>query len=94
MRQLLITLGNATTCRQINNHASMRDVQWMTQNCLMTFDTIGIWPETVDGTDLVVGARSWSGSDFVAGDDFGKLKLYNYPVVKPKVIFIMQKNPA
>ena len=47
----------------------MRDVQWMTQNCLMTFDTIGIWPETVDGTDLVVGARSWSGSDFVAGDD-------------------------
>ena len=63
----------------------MRDVQWVTQNCLMTFDTIGIWPETVDGTDLVVGARSWSGSDFVAGDDFGKLKLYNYPVVKPKV---------
>ena len=67
----------------------MRDVQWVTQNCLMTFDTIGIWPETVDGTDLVVGARSWSGSDFVAGDDFGKLKLYNFPVVKPKVILIL-----
>ena len=90
MRQLLITLGNATTCRQINNHASMRDVQWVTQNCLMTFDTIGIWPETVDGTDLVVGAKNLSGTQFVAGDDFGKLKLYNYPVIKPKVSFYSQ----
>ena len=26
-----------------------------------------------------------SGTQFVAGDDFGKLKLYNYPVIKPKV---------
>ena len=49
--QIMIS-GNSTTCRQINNHASMRDVQWKTQNCLMTFETIGIWPETVDGTDL------------------------------------------
>jgi len=80
-----LSYWNATTCRQINNHASMRDVQWKTQNCLMTFETIGIWPETVDGTDLVVGAKSLSENQFVAGDDFGKLKLYNYPVIKPKI---------
>ena len=34
---------------------------------------------------LVVGAKSLSGTQFVAGDDFGKLKVYNYPVIKPKV---------
>ena len=52
MKIKIMISGNSTTCRQINNHASMRDVQWKTQNCLMTFETIGIWPETVDGTDL------------------------------------------
>ena len=35
---------------------------------------------------LVVGAKSLSENQFVAGDDFGKLKLYNYPVIKPKVL--------
>ena len=53
---------------------------------------VGIWPETVDGTDLVVGAKSLSGTQFVAGDDFGKLKLYNYPVAKPKVTLDQPHN--
>ena len=39
---------------------------------------------------LVVGAKSLSENQFVAGDDFGKLKLYNYPVIKPKVLEISQ----
>ena len=63
----------------------MRDVDWVSQNCLMTFHTIGIWPETVDGTDLVLGNKNKSGTHFVAGDDFGKIKIYQYPVSKPKV---------
>ena len=37
---------------------------------------------------LVVGAKSLSENQFVAGDDFGKLKLYNYPVIKPKVLLL------
>ena len=42
---------------------------------------------------LVVGAKSLSENQFVAGDDFGKLKLYNYPVIKPKVLpFLKMAN--
>ena len=78
-------VGNATTCRSVNNHAAMRDVDWVTQNCLVSFDTIGVWPETIDGTDLTMGCKSTSGKYFASGDDFGKLKLYNHPVNKPKV---------
>ena len=81
----ILLTGNGNTCRQIYNHSSMRDVEWVTQNCLMTFETIGIWPETVDGTDLVIGSKSKDSNFFVAGDDFGKIKLYNYPVTKTKV---------
>ena len=82
---LISFVGNATTCRSVNNHAAMRDVEWVTQNCLVSFDTIGVWPETIDGTDLTMGCKSPSGKYFASGDDFGKLKLYNHPVNKPKV---------
>lgn len=51
----------------------------------MAFQTLGIWPESVDGTDLTAGARNHASNLFVAGDDFGKLKLYKYPVIQPKV---------
>ena len=63
----------------------MRDVSWVSQNCLVSFDTIGIWPETIDGTDLTVGCKSGTDKYFATGDDFGKLKLYDFPVNKPKV---------
>ena len=73
----------------------MRDVDWVTQNCLVSFDTIGVWPETIDGTDLTMGCKSASGKYFASGDDFGKLKLYNHPVNKPKVslkLAVLLKN--
>ena len=85
INQLTCFTGNATTCRPVTNHATMRDTNWVTQNCLVSFDTIGIWPETIDGTDLTIGCKSSTNAFFATGDDFGKLKLYNYPVNKPKV---------
>ena len=42
----------------------------MTHNCVVSFDTIGIWPETIDGTDLTVGCKSSTSSYFASGDDF------------------------
>ena len=45
----------------------------------------GIWPETVDGIDLTTGCKNVSNTLFVSGDDFGKIKVYSYPVCWPKV---------
>ena len=103
-------VGNANTCRQVSNHSTLRDITWSTHNCLITFDTIGIfllfyislkyiltyylyflnfflgiWPETVDGIDLTTGCKNVSNTLFVSGDDFGKIKVYSYPVCWPKV---------
>ena len=82
---MISILGNANTCRQVSNHSSLRDVTWKTQNCLITFDTIGIWPETVDGIDLTAGCKNATNTLLASGDDFGKVKLYSYPVAWPKV---------
>lgn len=64
----------------------MRDIEWATNNCTITFQTIGIWPEGADGTDVNNCAKSRDCRLLVTADDFGKVKLYNYPVTQPKVI--------
>nr|XP_023029644.1 echinoderm microtubule-associated protein-like 2 isoform X2 [Leptinotarsa decemlineata] len=75
---------NAGTCRQIPQSSIVRDVEWATNNCTITFTTVGIWPETADGTDVNYCDRSHSSELMVTGDDFGRVKLYNYPVSQTK----------
>jgi microtubule-associated protein-like 1/2 len=43
----------------------------------------GIWPPLADGTDINAVDRSHSGKVLASADDFGLVKLFNYPVVKP-----------
>ena len=69
----------------MTNHASLRDVTWATQTCILGFNTVGVWPETIDGTDLNTCARSHNQKFLATGDDFGKIKLYSYPTMQPKV---------
>ena len=39
----------------------------------------------MDGIDLTTGCKNVSNTLFVSGDDFGKIKVYSYPVCWPKV---------
>lgn len=64
----------------------MRDIQWASQNCSLSFQTVGIWPEHADGTDINAVSRSSDRSLVATADDFGKVKLYTYPASQPKVI--------
>uniref|UniRef100_A0A1B6EW60 Uncharacterized protein n=1 Tax=Cuerna arida TaxID=1464854 RepID=A0A1B6EW60_9HEMI len=75
---------NAGLCRQVPQSASMRDVEWFSQNCVLSFSTIGIWPENADGTDVNACARSHDSRLLATADDFGKVKLYSYPVTQPR----------
>lgn len=63
----------------------LRDVEWATNNCTLTFTSLGIWPENADGTDVNYCDRSHNMNLLATGDDFGKVKLFSYPVVQPKV---------
>ncbi|XP_046384237.1 echinoderm microtubule-associated protein-like 2 isoform X2 [Ischnura elegans] len=75
---------NASLCRQIPQSSQLRDVEWATHTCTLSFGTIGVWPEGADGTDINNCDRSHDGSLMATADDFGKVKLYSYPVCQPK----------
>jgi hypothetical protein len=73
-------------CRQITSGSTLRDTEWATQSCTISFETIGIWPEGADGTDVNTATKSKDKHLIATGDDFGKVKLYSYPASKQKVI--------
>ncbi|XP_063365069.1 echinoderm microtubule-associated protein-like 2 [Cydia amplana] len=75
---------NATTCRQVPTPTSLRDATWATHTCPIAFQTVGVWPETADGTDINSCTRSHDSRLAATGDDFGKVKLFAYPVTQPK----------
>ncbi|XP_077290985.1 echinoderm microtubule-associated protein-like 2 isoform X2 [Arctopsyche grandis] len=75
---------NPTTCRQITNTSSLRDVEWDSNTCTLSFQTIGIWPENADGTDINSCESSHDNRLVATGDDFGKVKLFSYPTTQPK----------
>ncbi|XP_044004070.1 echinoderm microtubule-associated protein-like 2 isoform X2 [Aphidius gifuensis] len=77
---------NPGVCRQIPQSSSLRDVDWATHTCSISFETIGIWPEGADGTDVNICARSGDGKLLATGDDFGKVKLFSYPACQPKTL--------
>jgi len=75
---------NASVCRQIPQSSQLRDTEWATTTCTLTSVSIGIWPENVDGTDVNACDRTHDKKLIATGDDFGKVKLYSFPVTQPK----------
>ena len=62
---------------QITDLDEVIDKAWHTQNCTLSFETLGIWPAIADGTDINTCAAY---NDILAvGDDFGRVRLYKYP---------------
>ncbi|XP_013395547.1 echinoderm microtubule-associated protein-like 2 isoform X3 [Lingula anatina] len=70
---------NASSCKQITASSSMRDVQWATSYCTISFNTCGIWPEGADGTDVNGSSRAHKADLLASADDYGKVNLYRYP---------------
>lgn len=63
----------------------MRDVEWATSSCTLTFNTLGIWPEGADGTDVNACTRANNTPVLATGDDFGKVKVFSSPASQQKV---------
>jgi len=63
------------------------DSKWKTQTCPVGFGTMGMWPEYADGTDINAIDVSRDRSLLVTADDFGQVKLFNYPCVAQNAAF-------
>jgi microtubule-associated protein-like 1/2 len=77
---------SAATWRQVTSSAQLRDVEWATQNCTLSFSSYGIWPEGADGTDINGCCRSVRHHLIASADDFGKVNLFNYPCNVPRAV--------
>ncbi|KAG5448106.1 Echinoderm microtubule-associated protein-like 1 [Clonorchis sinensis] len=83
--ELLFWTGN--DCRQVVSLSSLRDVDWATQTCTLGWCVTGVWPDGGDGTD-VNACNIYPNSALLAtADDFGKVKLFQYPAIRPKAEF-------
>lgn len=74
-----------------NNEGQVTDPEvidsliWPSQNCTLTFDTMGIWPSRADGTDI---NNCQVYQDIIAvGDDFGRIRIYKFPTNQVKAEF-------
>ncbi|XP_053671699.1 echinoderm microtubule-associated protein-like 2 [Anopheles nili] len=79
-----ILYWNPTLCRQITSQSTVKNLEWDTQNCAVSFETIGIWPENFDGTDINSVCKDGEEQFLVCADDFGKIRLFSYPASQPK----------
>lgn len=78
-------LGKANVCQQLTASSSLRDLQWSSHNCTLTFQSVGVWPEEADGTDVNTICRNPSQTLLATGDDFGKVNIYRNPASYPNV---------
>lgn len=77
---------NAVRNASQSNKPIMKDVEWATTTCPITWATQGVWARGMDGTDINHCDRSGDshpdGYQLLAtGDDFGQVKIFRYPAM-------------
>ena len=85
---------NATTAQYQSNLSAMKDVDWSTQSCVLSFSTVGAWRalesmrdladkggKTADNPAITAVDRATSDPPglLVTGDSYGRVRLFRYP---------------
>jgi len=65
--------------RQMTGREDVRDLDWDTYSLPLAWGVQGIWPSGVDGSDINAVDRSRNYEYVASSDDFGDVKIYNYP---------------
>ncbi|KAF6771582.1 hypothetical protein AHF37_09212 [Paragonimus kellicotti] len=76
----------AHDCRQVVSPSSLRDLDWATHTCTLSWSVVGIWPDGADGTDINACTVYTNSALLATADDHGKVKLFQYPANRPKVV--------
>ncbi|XP_017292647.1 echinoderm microtubule-associated protein-like 2 isoform X2 [Kryptolebias marmoratus] len=79
-----ILFWEAGSGKHVTNMDTVRNLEWATYTCTLSFSTFGIWPDGADGTDINAVCRSHDGSLLASADDFGKVHLFSFPCSQPR----------
>ncbi|XP_033487410.1 echinoderm microtubule-associated protein-like 2 isoform X2 [Epinephelus lanceolatus] len=79
-----ILFWEASSGKHVTNMDTVRNLEWATSTCTLSFNTFGIWPDGADGTDINAVCRSHDGSLLASADDFGKVHLFTFPCSQPR----------
>lgn len=63
----------------------------LTQNSILGDEVIGIWPRNADKADVNCACVTHAGLNIVTGDDFGLVKLFDFPCTE-KFVSLPQRN--
>eukprot|EP01029_Cantina_marsupialis_P014635 TRINITY_DN32098_c0_g1_i4.p1 TRINITY_DN32098_c0_g1~~TRINITY_DN32098_c0_g1_i4.p1 ORF type:complete len:1031 (+),score=348.41 TRINITY_DN32098_c0_g1_i4:513-3605(+) len=82
-----ILFWDVSTGRQIKRSSSLADTQWGSWTCTLGWPIQGIFRGSMDGTDFNSADRSHDSKLLALADDFGSVRLLNYPCISDGACF-------
>uniref|UniRef100_UPI00398E636F echinoderm microtubule-associated protein-like 6 isoform X3 n=1 Tax=Pristiophorus japonicus TaxID=55135 RepID=UPI00398E636F len=65
--------------KQVFDQALIEKITWATWTSILGDEVLGIWPRNADKADVNCACVSHAGLNLVTGDDFGLVKLFDFP---------------
>ncbi|KTG42430.1 hypothetical protein cypCar_00032632, partial [Cyprinus carpio] len=65
--------------KQVSEQAVIDRITWATWTSVLGDEVVGIWSRNTDKADVTCACVSHSGLNIVTGDDFGMVKLFDFP---------------
>ncbi|XP_038631944.1 echinoderm microtubule-associated protein-like 5 isoform X6 [Scyliorhinus canicula] len=65
--------------KQVTEQSQIDRITWATWTSILGDEVIGIWSRNLDKADVNCACVSHSGLNIVTGDDFGMVKLFDFP---------------
>uniref|UniRef100_H3AR31 EMAP like 6 n=1 Tax=Latimeria chalumnae TaxID=7897 RepID=H3AR31_LATCH len=65
--------------KQVTDQVLIEKITWASWTSILGDEVIGIWPRNADKADVNCACVSHAGLNMVTGDDFGLVKLFDFP---------------
>uniref|UniRef100_A0A8C7YJ93 EMAP like 5 n=1 Tax=Oryzias sinensis TaxID=183150 RepID=A0A8C7YJ93_9TELE len=78
--------------KQITEQFHIDRITWATWTSVLGDEVIGIWSRNTDKADVICACVSHSGLNIITGDDFGMVKLFDFPCLEKFVSIIAHQH--